>query len=234
MEDSEYINYSNFDYHFQSSFDVNYDSDKVDSDIEDILYASVHHQTIDSKELSTKKHFEINSDQHQTIQSTISNAPEIINRKKVLKKKKKKLKCKNGTVADHKIAKVKNNIINGTMDENKVNNVYKCKMVKLKATEFDISYGNNILLENNLEISNPFYSEDSYNSEDNIEDVIRKMPSDKRYWKVLKKDKITRTQKNRIKQCHYCFSPDHFIRNCPNVCISIQIRLFFLIDLFLF
>lgn len=218
MEDSDYLYYSNFNHNSQSSFDVNYDSDKIDSDIEDILYASVHHQTIDSNELSTNRQFEENGKQYEAIQSSIIDTPKIINQKKVLKKKKKKLKCKNGFnngKADNQ------EIENNNNDEKQVNGkALKCKM--LKANEFDITYGNNIVLSNDLKMSNQFYSEDSYNSDDEIEDVIRKMPSDKRYWKVFNKDRLNRTSKFKQKiqnYCQYCFSADHFIRNCPNVFI---------------
>lgn len=201
---------------FQKTCENGYDSDKIDSDIEDMLYASIHHQTINSEELSfipTKPNETSNDDddddQHELL---IHNVRNIFNERKIVKKKKikerKNLKRKNQT-----------NVQQNTIDDDDGQQSI-VKQNKITPGQFDISYGHNISLnsDNCTDTKNGFYLEANYDNED-IDEVMKKLPKDRRYWKVGTQDLQSffyRRGRHRPKQCNLCFNFGHLDRVCPN------------------
>ncbi|OTF81615.1 hypothetical protein BLA29_011199, partial [Euroglyphus maynei] len=194
---------------FQTTYENGYDSDKIDSDIEDMLYASIHHQTINSEELSftpIKPNESLNDDDDddpcELLTPKIRN---IFNERKTVKKKKikelKNLKRKNQT----------------NEQQNDVPLSNSTKRTKILADQLDISYGHNIAI-NCTDTTNGFYLEANYDNED-IDEVIKKLPKDRRYWKVGQQDLQSffhRRGRHRPKQCNLCLQFGHLDRLCPN------------------
>ncbi|XP_075677531.1 uncharacterized protein LOC113792548 [Dermatophagoides pteronyssinus] len=194
---------------FQTTSENGYDSDKIDSDIEDMLYSSIHHQTINSEELSftpIKPNESLNNDDRNEL--LIPKIRNIFNERKVVKKKK---------IKELKILKRKN------QDDEQQNDAQKLtvKQNKISSDQFDISYGHNITLNSNdyTDSKNGFYLEANYDNE-NIDEVMKKLPKDRRYWKVGQQDLqssfFQRRGRHRPKQCNLCFQFGHLDRVCPN------------------
>ena len=54
-------------FNFQDKVDGGYDSDGVGSDIEELMYISIHHQTVDTMELSFNPHLNNNKEKNNTL-----------------------------------------------------------------------------------------------------------------------------------------------------------------------
>mgnify|MGYP007024673755 CR=1 FL=1 len=157
--------------------------------------------------------YDDDDDQHELL---IHNVRNIFNERKVVKKKKikerKNLKRKNQT-------DLQQNTIDDDDGQQSI-----VKQNKISPGQFDISYGHNISLnsDNCTDTKNGFYLEANYDNED-IDEVMKKLPKDRRYWKVGTQDLQSffyRRGRHRPKQCNLCFNFGHLDRVCPNVCMN--------------
>lgn len=190
---------------------VNYDSDRVDSDIEEMLYTSIHHQTIDTQELSFESNKSLcNSHQKDCYnQNGISKdfstiKPIIYNQRNCVKKEKAKLSKEKLLNALNKLGQSfpKKNGINSNID-------------------YDISYGNDISLKGFDPVSemNQFYNEDDYDSDEENK-MIKSLPSNQRFWRVDSEDvsfRGKRITKGKSIQCRLCFEFGHREQHCSKV-----------------
>lgn len=220
-----------FSYMDQLDEDVKYDSDHIDSDIEETLYTFVHHQTISSQELSidtTVKSVSVNGrpeerDGENVLNGHTSTSYKLLNQRDCMKKERdrlRKLKFKQS-------------------QQEKPKNGFKMNEEVKKPVQLDISYGNDICLDG-IDIEsemNRFYNEDDYDSDEQSK-LIRRMPSDRRYWRIDMEDIIARQRgkralyRGKTKLCRVCLEPGHFENHCPKVrplfIFSLIINCFFL------
>ncbi|UXI14498.1 hypothetical protein NH340_JMT00440 [Sarcoptes scabiei] len=174
-----------------------YDSDRIDSDIEDTLFTSIHHQTID---LSDCEKLDRKENNDQTPFKTQHHCQRIISKaldRRKIGSKSKVIRQKIPSKLDH----------SGTISMS------------------DISYGNianddGLISENNVyNESNKFFFEDDEDDDDGLKPKtsIKRIASNKRYWLIDDCDRVLFRDRSRSKKsCKYCFSHDHKDCRCPN------------------
>ena len=232
------FDYHNNEHQHRNSGDCGYDSDRIDPELEELLYTSIHHQTIDSMEVSSffDSSANRNEDQPQPVQdstpkkmanststttdfTTLKTPPDnycaIFNNRKVVKKDLKRLKKAKDAATSAAQFKID------------------------RDSKLDLSFGNLVVKDGSLldqassilspvEAMNKFYNEDDYDS-DLERAKMKRMPSDRRFWKVGQEDMLsnfgrrsgTSIRSGRRQQCRQCGGNGHLVKDCPRVKKSI-------------
>lgn len=198
-----------------------YDSDRIDPELEELLYTSIHHQTVGSLELS----FDLSKPQsdaplsestggtpsNECLSTIKSDGFKIFNNRKSLKKERKQIK----TAKDKALA-ASEAACQFTVDSTKSSN------------KLDLCYGNLIVGEevkstlSAEEAMNKFYNEDSYDS-DEERASYKRMSSDRRFWKIGQEDLLANFARRgssysfRPKSCKKCGGNGHLVKDCPRV-----------------
>lgn len=197
-----------------------YDSDRIDPELEELLYTSIHHQTISSMELSFD-HSKLHADPptlsakeihlNECLPTIKSDDVKIFNTRKSLKKERKEIK-----IAKDKALAAAEAACQFTVDSTKSSN------------KLDLCFGNLIVGEeikstlNPEEAMNKFYNEDSYDS-DEERASYKRMSSDRRFWKIGREDLLANFDRRgtsysyRQKSCKKCGGNGHLVKDCPRV-----------------
>lgn len=201
-----------------------YDSDQMDPELEELLYTSIHHQTIGSMELSFD-HSKLQADPPLSVSTDGISSNEcfptiksddfkIFNTRKSLKKERKEIK-----IAKDKALAAAQAACQFTVDCSK------------DSKKLDLCFGNLIVGEeikstlNPEEAMNKFYNEDSYDS-DEERASYKRMSSDRRFWKIGREDLLANFGRRgssyfRQKSCKKCGGNGHLVKDCPRVSVSL-------------
>lgn len=204
-----------------------YASDHVDSDVEEILNSSIHHQTLRSCDLgedSADTAHQLHADEREHSYQTqdLNRSIKIVNKLAPKPKSTKKLSAQRvpdvrGSSLKQSSPSPDRSFIPCSKRSFLVSNV---NSLSLDRTPVTITYGNGIELsrEQVLASMDKFYNEDDYDS-GNEQHRLKNMSKNKRLWMLNKEDMLDgKSKRSNRGECALCFKQGHKKIHCPTVC----------------